>query len=461
MAQKNESQSWSFPRTFWTANATELLERAAFYAMFISITIYLSRVVGFDDKWAGIISAFFSAGLYFLPTFVGAISDKMGFRPAMMLAFALQAIGYFILAAAPYKATVVPAFVILMFGGAFIKSLITGTVAKSTNEQNRARGYSIFYMIVNIGAFSGKTFAYPVRLELGLVYINYISAALTFIALIAVFLFYKNINTEGEGKSLGETWDAFVKIIKQPRLFILILIVAGFWMIQHQMYATMPKYVLRLVGESAAPEWIANVNPAVVMIFVVLVTNWMRKRRAITSMSLGMFIMPFSAFFMASGHLFQEGFGNSVSLGFFALHPVTLMMVVGIAFQGLAECFISPRYLEYFSLQAPKGEEGLYLGFSHLHSFVANLIGFGISGFLLDAYCPDPTKAEFVNYTAAQMSALYDNAHYIWYVFAGIGFSSAVFLVIYDKVTKHIDKKKGIDRRKMKGLDKNDEESEE
>ena len=41
-------------------------------------------------------------------------------------------------------------------------------------------------------------------------------------------------------------------------------------------------------------------------------------------------------------------------------------MIVGIALQGFSESFISPRYLEYFSLQAPKGEEGLYLGFSHL-----------------------------------------------------------------------------------------------
>ena len=46
------------------------------------------------------------------------------------------------------------------------------------------------------------------------------------------------------------------------------------------------------------------------------------------------------------------------------MHPVAFMMVVGIVFQGLAETFISPRFLEYFSLQAPKGEEGLYLGFS-------------------------------------------------------------------------------------------------
>jgi len=33
--------------------------------------------------------------------------------------------------------------------------------------------------------------------------------------------------------------------------------------------------------------------------------------------------------------------------------------------------------MEYFSLQAPKGEEGMYLGFSHLHSFLSSIFGFG------------------------------------------------------------------------------------
>ena len=45
-------------------------------------------------------------------------------------------------------------------------------------------------------------------------------------------------------------------------------------------------------------------------------------------------------------------------------------------------------FLEYFSLQAPKGEEGMYLGFSHLHSFLSSIFGFGLSGFLLSKYCP-------------------------------------------------------------------------
>lgn len=48
-------------------------------------------------------------------------------------------------------------------------------------------------------------------------------------------------------------------------------------------------------------------------------------------------------------------------------------MIVGIMFQRLAESFISPRFLESFSVPAAKGEEGLYLGFSHLHSFLASL----------------------------------------------------------------------------------------
>ena len=89
---------------------------------------------------------------------------------------------------------------------------------------------------------------------------------------------------------------------------------------------------------------------------------------------------------------------------------IAFMMIIGIVFQGLAESFISPRFLEYFSLQAPKGEEGLYLGFSHLHSFISSLLGFGLSGYLLDAYCPDPRK--FETYQAWQEAAA--NAHYIW-----------------------------------------------
>ena len=57
---------WKFPRAFWTANAVELFERAAYYAMFIAVTLYLTNTVGFSDFDAAMISGAFSAGLFCL-----------------------------------------------------------------------------------------------------------------------------------------------------------------------------------------------------------------------------------------------------------------------------------------------------------------------------------------------------------------------------------------------------------
>lgn len=430
----SKHSSWKFPQAFWTANAVELFERSAYYAVFISITLYLSRVVGFNDIWAAWLSGILSAGMYLLPPFSGAFADKIGFRKSIILAFFLLTLGYFTLGALPYKTTVIPALVILMFGGSFIKSIITGTVAKNTTEDTRARAFSIFYGIVNVGSFLGKTFAFPLRLNWGLESINYYAAAMTFIALIIVIFFYRTTHKEGEGKSFAEVWAGFQRVVTNIRLLILILIVTGFWIIQHQMYATMPKYVLRTVGESASPEWIANVNPLIVMLFVVFITHLMRRTQAITSMTIGMFLMPFSALCMAAGAVVQKSAGNSISLGFMSAHPITVMMIIGITIQGFAECFISPRYLEFFSLQAPKGEEGLYLGFSHLHSFLSSLLGFGLSGYLLTVYCPDPATLP-----PGEVALAYDKAHYIWYYFVAIGFIAGIALLIYQKLTSRFD----------------------
>ena len=68
-----------------------------------------------------------------------------------------------------------PVLFIIMIGGSFIKSVISASVAKETTEATRARGYSIFYMMVNIGAFTGKTVIDPLRNMIGdqaYIYIN-------------------------------------------------------------------------------------------------------------------------------------------------------------------------------------------------------------------------------------------------------------------------------------------------
>jgi dipeptide/tripeptide permease len=333
--------------------------------------------------------------------------------------------------------------VVSMVGASFIKPLITGTVAKTTDEANRARGYSLFYWVVNIGAFGGKTVVPSIREGVGLEYVSFFSAGMCLLALVCALFFFKPLKTPAEEqKTMGDVMRSLIRILATPRLMLLTIIVTGFWLIQHQLYATMPKFVMRMVGEGAKPEWLANVNPFVVVIFVVIVTQLMKSRRAVTSMIFGMLIMPFSALSMSLGPWFQGQGGDEISvLGMIVLHPFTVAMIIGIALQGLAECFISPRFLEYFSLQAPKGEEGAYLGFSHLHSFLSSILGFVMSGFLLDAYCPDP-KTLPEGLSAAEQAAYYTEAHTIWYYYAAIGAVAAVALIVFRAVTNAIDRRK-------------------
>ena len=457
-----QKSTWKFSRAFWTANGVELLERAAWYGVFVAITLYLSRILGFTDIQAGVVSGVFSAGLYLLPTFSGAYADRIGFRKALLLAFGLLTVGYGGMWLLPmlfqgaglvsygrevqftgledgaYKWLFIPVMLVVMVGGSFIKSVITGTVAKETNEINRARGYSIFYAMVNIGAFSGKTVVKPLRESMGnegLIVLNLFAAGMTLLAFVQVLIFYKASKGDGEGRKLDEILRSLVAVCTRWRLVILTLIITGFWMVQGQLYATMPKYVLRMVGEGASPSWYANVNPAIVVLTVGIVTQLLRKRTALFSMTLGMFIMPVSAFCMAAGNMLGDG----TILGF---HPVAFMMLVGIGFQGLAESFISPRFLEYFSKQAPKGEEGLYLGFSHLHSFISALVGFSLSGILLDRWCPARTQFELGAAGDVAWQAAKVHAHYIWFVFVGIATAAAIGLIVFGWVTRAMDKQR-------------------
>ena len=450
-----------YSRAFWVSTTVEMFERMAYYAIFIVITLYLSNTLGFNDLEASMISGLFSGGLYLLPIFTGAYADKIGFRRALIIAFTLLTVGYLGLAMLPtflqsaglveygevtrftglpdssLRWIIVPIMIIIVVGGSIIKSTISASVAKETTSENRARGYSIFYMLVNIGSFSGKSIIDPLRHLIGeqaYITINYFSAFMTLAALLAVIFLYRSVHTAGEGKSMRDIGAGFVRVFTNWRLVALIIIVTGFWIVQQQLYATMPKYVIRMAGEAARPGWIANVNPLVVVCCVGFITRLMAKRSAITSITIGMFLIPLSATLMAFGNLL----GNDIFAG---ISNITLMMIVGIVFQALAECFISPRYLEYFSLQAPKGEEGLYLGFSHLDSFLSSIFGFGISGILLTKYCPDPALFE----SRAAWEAASANAHYIWYYFAAIGLISAISLLIFALITRHIDRKKRIE----------------
>ncbi len=439
--------TWRFPRAFWTGNVAELCERAAFYGTFIALILYLTRVVGLTDFKAGVVAGAFSGWIYLVPFFTGAAADRIGFRNALMIAFALLTVGYGTLGVFHTLGPVLIGLLLIVIGGAFVKPVITGTVSKTSDSTNRARAFSIFYMVVNIGSFTGKTIVAPMRIQMGVETVPFFSAGASLLALIIVFfIFHPPEDLQAQPKSLKETLQGMWMAMSNLRFFALILITAGFWSIQGQLYASMPKYVLRLAGETYKPEWYANVNPLVVVLFVVAITQMVRTWKPQHSMLVAMALIPMSSLAMASSTLFK---GNIHLFGL-SLHPITVMMVVGIAIQGLAECFLSPKYLEFASKQAPPGKEGVFLGFAHINTFFAWIFGFIFSGYMLSEYCPEPStlpaavQAQHAAALAGQgpMPEVYGHAYYLWLAYAGIGFLSFVALLAFIAVTGRIDAKR-------------------
>ncbi|MCM2315002.1 MAG: MFS transporter [Thermoanaerobaculia bacterium] len=431
--------TWRYPKTFWIANGVELFERAAYYGTFIALALFLTDVVGFTDVEAGWIGAGFASLIYLLPFVSGAAADRIGFRYALVIAFLLLGIGYATLGLYPAKGAVLASLALICVGGSIVKPTIAGTVARSSDDFNRARAFSLFYMVVNIGSFSGKTIAKPVRTMLGLEYVPLYSSGAAFIALVLVLIFYwPKDDLEQRPRSAMEAVRDLGQVLRNGRFMALLLITAGFWAIQGQLYASLPKYVIRMVGPDASPEWYANVNPLVVVLLVVPITQLVRKIKPVTSIGISLALIPFSALIMAFSGLFDE----PIVIAGYAMHPITVMMVLGIALQGFAECFLSPRYLEFASKQAPPGQEGLYMGYAHLNTFFAWLTGFALSGYLLDAFCPDPKKLEAAGMSAQQIKAAYAHAPYLWYTFVGIGVLAFVALLVFKFVTDRVDRER-------------------
>jgi len=124
-----EKATWSFPRPFWFANASELCERAAYYGTFIALRTYLLRVVGLDDVQAGFVAGLFGALIYLFPFFSGALADRLGFRSALILAFALLTLGYGSLGRFHAFWPVMGALLLIVIGGSFVKPVTALCVA--------------------------------------------------------------------------------------------------------------------------------------------------------------------------------------------------------------------------------------------------------------------------------------------------------------------------------------------
>ncbi|MDA0986539.1 MAG: MFS transporter [Bacteroidetes bacterium] len=400
-----------FTKTFWVANIIELFERLAFYGSKAVLTVYLANKVGLGPQTAGTLAGLFSGVLYSLPIVAGTFVDRFGFRKSLMVCFAIFSIGYALIGFAgmefsqsiismvgktPY---IISVLLLTAIGGSLIKPCIVGTVAKTTTPDSKSLGYSIYYMLVNIGGAIGPIIALQVREDLGIEFVLIMSSITSFLMLIGTFLFYdepvQNGNKNSENTSMLVVFKNMLTVFKNLKFMTFLIIFSGFWIMFWQIFYSFPFYITEVLKFEQF-EILETIDAWTIIFLSVPITALAKKLSPIISMSLG--------FAIASASWLLLAFSPSVEMAIATM----ILFAVGEVIQ-------APRFYEYVADLAPSNQVGTFMGFAFLPVAIGSFVAGPLGGWIVENY--------FTNN---------GNHATAWYILSLLGFASTIAMLLYN-----------------------------
>jgi POT family proton-dependent oligopeptide transporter len=450
--------------------------------------------LGFSSEDRGVIQGIATFFLYLFPAVFGALADRYGFKRMFLASAVVMAPAYILLAAPRTFWGFLGVYFLVAVGHGMFKPVVISTVAKTTNEKTGSMGFGIFYMMVNIGGFLGPIVAGVVR-GWDWKYVFWASAGWIVVMGVACVILYKEPPRDAEAESrrslkevfagmvgvvgnlrffllivgllvmlvMGSKWWSFPKValvaaiwlglnlvldavlraahkgpdhawflqpmrVGEGRYLVFLLLMAGFWTSFNQIFMTLPEYIRDYVDTAdlwasmqavtgvvgmditnwsrallengqLKPEYLINLNAFGIICFQVLISYLVRKTSPLTSIIAGVTV-------------------TVASFGVYLAGETGWVVVTAILIFSVGEMLASPRSKEYAGRIAPPDKVGMYMGYFYWCVALGNLFGGLLSGVAYQHFGPHGV----------------DNPDLMWVLFAVLAATTAVALVIYNKV---------------------------
>ena len=431
-------------RELWIVFACKALAFAAYGLVNSTLVLWLSSDLGLSDVKAGVVVASWSTVMTFCTVMVGSLVDSVGIRRAFLLGLALCVASRGVMS---FSLSLWPVLLLglmpLAAGEALQTPVLVAAVKRFATTRQRSMAFSVYYAMMNVGfALAGWTFD-KVRSALG----EYGGCRLPLFGgrlstyqaiillgclctipnlLIVCFGLRPGIEVTDEGvvvkpeqsKYPGEPmfrkiWlscrDAlkdwgriFSGLWSQPafyRFLIFLSMAVGVRLIIYHMYYTFPKFAIRELGQGApVGRLFLVINPVLIVILAPVIGALTQKVSAYRAVVVGSFIAAASVFLMAmppaifkplaDGWLGELIARRWLGVKDAAVNPYYVSIALMAVVYSIGEAIWSPRLYEYPAAIAPKGQEASYMSLSMLPYFIAKFFAGGLSGALLQAYCP-------------------------------------------------------------------------
>ncbi|MCD6194112.1 MAG: MFS transporter [Candidatus Aminicenantes bacterium] len=415
----------AFPGVFWVANSIEILERFAYYGIYLGFGIYMEHL-GYTRAQLGIVQSLFLFFSYVIPVVSGSFADRFGFKKVLIVSYLAYLPSILLLMLTRSYSGIALTMLSIGLAAGIFKPLISGTVRAVTDKTNKTLGFGIFYAMVNVGASFGPIVAGRLR-AISWNYAFLAAAIAILVMLIVTILFYREPEREIEGVTLGQKLKEIGVALSDVKFaFFLVLLGLFFWLpfwaffnlcalyvdrnldtaslylsLKKVLGAGMANFfsyvddqgVRRLLGETISH------TGYIIILAQVLVSRVLEKFRAITSFLFGLAVLAGGFMVIAYAHLGPPAF-----------------IFLGIFLVAVGEMISSPRIQEYITWIAPKEKAGLYMG----SNFLALGIGAALSG---------------LTYTTLY-GVFRENGHpeYVWFTLAGHVLLGIIVLVVFTRI---------------------------
>lgn len=267
------------PRGLWALALANTGERFGYYTMLAVFILFLQANFGWSSSTAGLVYSTFLMLVYFLPLFGGIAADVWGYSKMVTIGIFVMFAGYALLSI-PLGATPLAigamgaALLLISLGTGLFKGNLQVMVGDLYNDPQysakRDSGFSLFYMLINVGALFAPTAAIKImewsQQSLGVseedsYHFAFAVACVSLIVSICIYYGFKstfqqvlNVKKSDGAKVQNSNEQELSKSETIERIVCLVLVYAVvifFWMAFHQNGATLTFFARDYVATSA------------------------------------------------------------------------------------------------------------------------------------------------------------------------------------------------------------------
>jgi len=354
----------------------EALFHMLFWMYFPFITVYFGEAMG--NHIAGILMTVPPLFSLIGSLLGGALADRLGRRPVMLLGAAIQMLMFALFAVSPSHWIDYLAFIGLGLGGAIYRPASSAMVADLVPEQHRRQIFATFTTANNIGAVLGPAlgaiFFFHYRQEL-----LWTCTSILLLYVIAIFIMVHetkphDVNSSEDSVTVTqmfkEQWKGY-GIIFRDKVFLIYTLAGIFALVPiMQLDLYLPVYVINHVpaqalftGKSESLVlsgteiygWLVGFNGLLFVLFILPVTNWFHHWKERNVFILSSLLSGVGTFLV----------GLNTNIWF--LFVVTIIFTFG-------EMVRSPVTQSFISRYAPEHARGQYMGADSLQVTIGRFL---------------------------------------------------------------------------------------